>query len=123
MRITWTLPAIALAGAATLGACTRGPDDAPRTQAAPAAPAAAAPLIPRSALFGTPVRAAGRIRPDDRYVSWLVPVNGVMNVFVAPASDPSAGRAVTRETRRNLQQYFWAPDSRHIIFQQDTGGN
>jgi dipeptidyl aminopeptidase/acylaminoacyl peptidase len=123
MRITWTLPAIALAGVATLGACTRGSDDAPRTQAAPAAPAVAAPLIPRSAIFGNPVRAAGRISPDGRYVSWLAPVNGVMNVFVAPASDPSAGRAVTRETRRNLQQYFWAPDSRHIIFQQDTGGN
>ncbi|HZF96336.1 MAG TPA: S9 family peptidase [Allosphingosinicella sp.] len=123
MRITWTLPAMALAGAATLGACTRGSDDAPRTQAAPAAPAVAAPLIPRSAIFGNPVRAAGRISPDGRYVSWLAPVNGVMNVFVAPASDPSAGRAVTRETRRNLQQYFWAPDSRHLIFQQDTGGN
>jgi dipeptidyl aminopeptidase/acylaminoacyl peptidase len=122
MRINWTLPALALAGAATLGACTRT-NDAPRAQAAPAAPAVAAPLIPRSAIFGNPVRAAGRISPDGRYVSWLAPVNGVMNVFVAPASDPSQGRAVTRETRRNLQQYFWAPDSRHLIFLQDAGGN
>ncbi|HEX8644773.1 MAG TPA: S9 family peptidase [Allosphingosinicella sp.] len=123
MRINWTLPAIALvAGTATLGACTRSSEEVASTKATPA-PAIAAPLIPRSAIFGNPVRAAGRISPDGRYVSWLAPVDGVLNIFVAPASDPSAGRAVTRETRRNLQQYFWAPDSRHILFLQDSGGN
>jgi hypothetical protein len=123
MRIDWTLPAFALvAGAASLTACTRTTENVASTKAV-AAPAVAAPLIPRSAIFGNPVRAAGRISPDGRYVSWLAPVNGVLNVFVAPASDPSAGRAVTRETRRNLQTYFWAPDSRHILFQQDAGGN
>jgi dipeptidyl aminopeptidase/acylaminoacyl peptidase len=123
MRITWTLPAVALTAAAALGACTRSGEDVSSTNAAPAVAAVAAPLIPRSALFGNPVRAAGRISPDGRYVSWLAPVDGVMNVFVAPASDPSQGRPVTRETRRNLQQYLWAPDSRHIIYLQDAGGN
>ncbi|HEX8526046.1 TolB family protein, partial [Allosphingosinicella sp.] len=122
MRSYWTLPALALAaGTFTLTACTR---PAERVETATPAPAAAqVALIPRSAIFGNPVRAAGRISPDGRHVSWLAPVNGVMNVFVAPTADPSAGRAVTRETRRNLQTYFWAPDSRHILFQQDAGGN
>jgi dipeptidyl aminopeptidase/acylaminoacyl peptidase len=123
MRVTWTLPAFALAAASmSLTACTRSSGE-PAQSAAAVAPAVAAPLIPRSAIFGNPVRAAGRISPDGRHVSWLAPVDGVLNVFVAPVADPSAARAVTRETRRNLQQYFWAPDSQHVIYLQDAGGN
>jgi dipeptidyl aminopeptidase/acylaminoacyl peptidase len=106
----------------TLTACTRSTGEGARTPAA-VAPATQATLIPRSAIFGNPVRAAGRISPDGRHVSWLAPVNGVMNVFVAPVGNPGEGRAITRETRRNLQQYFWAPDSQHVIYLQDAGGN
>lgn len=123
MRINLTLPAMALlAGAVTLTACARRAEE-PATTAAVAPVPIQAALIPRSAIFGNPVRAGGQISPDGRHVSWLAPVDGVLNVFVAPTSDPSAGRAVTRETRRNLQQYFWAPDSRHVIYLQDAGGN
>lgn len=123
MRI-WTLRAFAvLAAGLGLAGCARPADDGVRTPAAAAAPAVAVPLIPRSAIFGNPVRAAGRISPDGRHVSWLAPVDGVLNVFVAPADNPDAGRAVTRETRRNLQQYFWAPDGQHVIYLQDAGGN
>ncbi len=123
MRMTWTLPAFALAAASmTFGACSR--PAAEEVASTPvAAEAVAAALIPRSAIFGNPTRTAGRISPDGRHVSWLAPVNGVLNVFVAPIADPTNGRAITRETRRNLQQYFWAPDSRHILYLQDSGGN
>jgi dipeptidyl aminopeptidase/acylaminoacyl peptidase len=123
MRANWTLPVIALIAASTaLTACAR--QSAEVAGPAAASPAVvAAPLIPRTAIFGNPTRAAGRISPDGRTVSWLAPVNGVMNVFVAPASDPGSGRAITRETRRNLREYFWAPDSQHIIYMQDAGGN
>jgi dipeptidyl aminopeptidase/acylaminoacyl peptidase len=122
MRIERTLPVIALlAGTLSLSACAQPAGQATSTPVV--APALAAPLIPRSAIFGNPTRAAGRISPDGRHVSWLAPVDGVMNVFVAPTADPGAGRAVTRETRRNLQQYFWAPDGQHIIYLQDAGGN
>lgn len=123
MRLSRTLPAFALlAAGATLASCVSNPDEGARAQAA-VAPAVAAPLIPRSAIFGNPVRAAGRISPDGRHVSWLAPVGGVLNVFVAPVDNLEAARAVTRETRRNLQQYFWAPDSQHIVYLQDAGGN
>ena len=121
MRTNWTLPAAAiLVGSLALAACAAPGDE---VASAPAPAVAEAPLIPRSAIFGNPTRAQGKISPDGRHVSWLAPVNGVLNVFVAPASDPSAARAVTRETRRNLQQHFWAPDSRHILYPQDVGGN
>jgi dipeptidyl aminopeptidase/acylaminoacyl peptidase len=83
----------------------------------------AAPIIPRQDLFGNPSRAAGQISSDGRYVSWMAPVDGVMNIWVAPANDPAAARPITRETGRPPGGYFWAPDSATILFVQDTGGN
>lgn len=85
--------------------------------------AAADTLIPRDKIFGNPSRAGGQISPDGKHVSWLAPVNGVMNVWVAPIGNLSAATAVTREAKRGLQQYFWAPDGAHIIYLQDSGGN
>jgi dipeptidyl aminopeptidase/acylaminoacyl peptidase len=81
------------------------------------------PLIPRSDIFGNPSRAAGNVSPDGQYVSWMAPVDGVMNIWVGPASDPSAAQPITRETGRPPAGYFWAPDSKTILFAQDTGGN
>ena len=97
----------------------------PSGQAQPAAtaPKAAAPLIPREEIFGNPSRSAGQISPDGQFVSWLAPRDGVMNVWVAPAANPDQARPLTRETSRGLRQYFWAPDSRHILYVQDEGGN
>ncbi len=83
----------------------------------------AAPMIPRSALFGNPTRAAGQISPDGQWLSWLAPKDGVMNIWVAPASDPAAARAITSATERPIRQYFWSPDSRAVMYIQDKGGD
>lgn len=80
-------------------------------------------LIPRAKIFGNPTRSGGQISPDGKHVSWLAPVDGVMNVWVAPIGNLAAAKALTKETRRGLQSYFWAPDAQHIIYQQDAGGN
>jgi dipeptidyl aminopeptidase/acylaminoacyl peptidase len=81
------------------------------------------PLIPRDALFGNPSRAQGRISPDGKYLSWLAPVDGVLNIWVAPASDPSKARAITKEAKRALASYAWAPDSRHVLYIRDENGD
>jgi dipeptidyl aminopeptidase/acylaminoacyl peptidase len=91
--------------------------------AAPARTVAAAPLIPRQALFGNPTKAAGRLSPDGKWVSWLAPSNGVLNVWLAPASDLSAAKAITASTDRPIRQYFWSPDSRRVLYIQDKGGD
>ncbi|QDX26792.1 S9 family peptidase [Sphingomonas suaedae] len=80
-------------------------------------------LIPRDKIFGNPSRAGGQISPDGKHVSWLAPVDGVMNVWVAPIGNLAAAKAVTKEAKRGLQNYFWAPDGAHIIYLQDSGGN
>src|SRR4051794_11721012 len=46
------------------------------------------PLIPRATLFGNPDKAAGRISPDGKWLSFLAPSDGVLNVWVAPADKP-----------------------------------
>jgi dipeptidyl aminopeptidase/acylaminoacyl peptidase len=81
------------------------------------------PLIPRRALFGNPDRAACQISPDGACIGFLAPREGVLNVWVAPADDPSAARPVTDDKVRGIRHYFWAYTSRHIIYQQDQAGD
>ncbi|MFN4038947.1 MAG: S9 family peptidase [Erythrobacter sp.] len=85
--------------------------------------ATTAPLIPRAALFGNPTRAQGRISPDGQWLSWLAPHEGVMNIWVAPVSDPAAAKVITNSATRPIPQYFWAPDSKSILYVQDKGGD
>jgi dipeptidyl aminopeptidase/acylaminoacyl peptidase len=83
----------------------------------------ATPLIPREDLFGNPTRAGGQVSPDGKWLSWRAPKDGVMNVWIAPVSDPSAARAITNSTDRPIPQYFWAPDGKSVLYVQDKGGD
>lgn len=83
----------------------------------------AVPLIERAKLFGNPTRAQGRLSPDGKWLSWLAPDQGVLNVWVAPADNPSAARVLTRERTRPIRQHFWSPDSSMIMFINDAGGD
>src|SRR5688572_15073562 len=47
------------------------------------------PLIPREVLFGNPERAQARLSHDGKWLSFTAPVDGVMNVWVAPVDDLS----------------------------------
>ena len=88
-----------------------------------AQPLSGVPLIPREALFGNPVKAAAQISPDGRWLAWIAPRDGVMNLWVAPVANLAKGRALTNERVRPIRQYFWAPDSGQILFVNDKGGD
>jgi dipeptidyl aminopeptidase/acylaminoacyl peptidase len=81
------------------------------------------PLIPREHLFGNPTRAAGQISPDGQWLSWLAPKEGVLNIWLAPSDDPEPARAMSASTDRPIREYFWAPDSRSLLYIQDKGGD
>ncbi len=81
------------------------------------------PLIPREILFGNPDRSAARLSPDGTRLSFLAPLNGVLNVWVAPAGQLEAARPVTHDTRRGIRIYFWAYTSRHLLYLQDQDGD
>ena len=82
-----------------------------------------APLISRDVLFGNPDKAALKISPDGKYISFLAPVNNVLNVWVAPAYDPATAVPVTNDTLRGIRIYFWAYTNDHIIYLQDLAGD
>ncbi|HEV2569262.1 S9 family peptidase [Sphingomonas sp.] len=81
------------------------------------------PLIERAKLFGNPTRAQGRVSPDGRWLSWLAPRDGVMNLWLAPSDAPSDARPMTAEKVRPISQYLWAPDSQSLLYVQDKGGD
>ena len=81
------------------------------------------PLISRDVLFGNPDKAALKISPDGKYISFLAPVNNVLNVWVAPAYDPATAVPVTNDTLRGIRIYFWAYTNDHIIYLQDLAGD
>jgi hypothetical protein len=66
--------------------------------------AAEAELIARCLLFDDADYASVTVSPDGWHLSWLAPVNGVRNLFVARIDDPASGRAVTRVTDRGISR-------------------
>ena len=81
------------------------------------------PLIPRRVLFGNPDKASARVSPDGTRLSFLAPVEGVLNVWVGATEDSNAAQPVTRDTGRGIHDYFWAYNNRHILYVQDQNGD
>ena len=79
-------------------------------------------IIPREVLFGNPVKMRPRISPDGKMMAYLAPVNNALNVWVNTIGKED-DRVVTKDEDRGIHLYFWAADSRHIMYQQDVGGN
>ena len=80
-------------------------------------------LLPRAAIFGNPTKVQGLISPDGKWISWIAPRDGVLNIWVAPAADPSKARPLTEEKVRPIRQHFWARNSKEILFINDRGGD
>src|SRR5438874_1057066 len=82
-----------------------------------------AALIPRKLLFGNPDHANVQISHDGKFLSYLAPSDGVMNVWIAPIDDIAHAKVVTHDTKRGIADYFWAWTNNDIIYRQDEGGN
>jgi len=83
----------------------------------------AAPLIPREVLFGNPDKITVRLSPDGDRISYLAPVDGVLNVWVGPADDTDSAKPVTNDTDRGIRIYLWAYTNEHILYLQDQAGD
>jgi dipeptidyl aminopeptidase/acylaminoacyl peptidase len=81
-------------------------------------------LIPRRRLFADPAKSVVRISPDGRRIAWLAPLDGVLNLFVAPLDDVGEARALTRVTDRSLGPgLLWLHNNRHVVFFREQGGD
>ena len=81
------------------------------------------PLIEREVLFGNPDKIAVRISNDGKYVSFIAPKDGVLNIWLAPASDVTKARVITNDKTRGIRSYFWAKNNNYIIYPQDKNGD
>jgi len=64
------------------------------------------PLVPREVLFGNPDKAAVRLSPSGTQISYLAPVEGVLNIWVGPVDSVCAAVLVTKDTHRGIR--LWA---------------
>jgi dipeptidyl aminopeptidase/acylaminoacyl peptidase len=82
------------------------------------------PLIDREVFFGDPEITGAQISPDGRFISFIRPLDGVMNVWVKRREEPfDAARPVTDDRDRPVMSYFWSQDGRYILFVQDRAGD
>jgi len=90
---------------------------------APAVAAGQNDLIPRKVIFGNPEKSTPLISPDGSMIAFSAPLNGVMNVWVAPSNNLGAARPVTKDSVRPIRIYQWALNGTHLLYQQDQGGD
>jgi dipeptidyl aminopeptidase/acylaminoacyl peptidase len=120
--------ALACAGLLALAGCSQQPPPEAAVAAKPATAAPAAvveppPLIPRKVLFGNPERALGQVSPDGKWLGYVAPDDGVLNVYVAPREHPDQARVVTHDRKRGVRSFHFAYDGKHLLYPQDEGGN
>ena len=81
------------------------------------------PLIPRTALFGTPERRSPTISPDGTRLAYLSRLDGSFNVWVGDRHDLSHSERVTHEEGLAIHSYSWAYTNRHIVYIKDWQGD
>jgi len=80
-------------------------------------------LIPRTVFFGNPDKASPKLSPNGKEIAFLAERDGVLNVWVAPADNLEAAKALTADTARPVRRFFWAHNNTHILYMQDAGGD
>lgn len=80
-------------------------------------------LISRRVLFGNPERTSVRLSHDGSRISYLAPVDGVMNVWVGLVDAIEEARPVTEDTGRGIRIYFWTYNPSYVMYLQDRDGD
>ena len=80
-------------------------------------------LIPRQTLFGNPERTAVTLSHDGTRVAYLAPLDGVLNVWVAPVAAIVDAKPVTRDRGRGIRHYLWSYHPGYLLYGQDRDGD
>ena len=131
-----SLAALALSGNAACGgeetaAPPKAPPAPPVVASTPVPAPAPAPrvdpnLIPRDVLFGNPEHVAPQVSPDGKWLAYIGPVDGVLNVMVVSAESPvdfSKAKAVSHEKNRPVYEFYWTKLPGKLVYAQDAGGD
>ena len=86
-------------------------------------PAGTVPIIDREILLGNPEIAGGQISPNGKFISFLKPYNGVLNIYVKKTEEPFDKAKQLTNNERPVGGYFWSYDSKYILYLKDKGGD
>jgi hypothetical protein len=71
-----------------------------------------------------PEQVRRQLSPDGKWLSWIAPRDGVLNVWVAPASDPSQAKPLTEPKNPDRSApASGRPIPRSLMFMKDKGGD
>ncbi|NJN64697.1 MAG: S9 family peptidase [Acidobacteria bacterium] len=79
-------------------------------------------LIPLETLFGNPDRVSPQISPDGRYLTFIAPDEGVLNVWLRER-DGGEARPLTRDRGRGIRHHGWAHEGGVVLYLQDRDGD
>ncbi len=78
--------------------------------------------IPIEVLFANPKKVGALISPDGLRIAYLAPVKERLNIWVKTVGKED-DRPVTTQQERDIHQFSWAFDNKHILFMQDDKGD
>ncbi|CEO17421.1 Prolyl tripeptidyl peptidase precursor [Rickettsia monacensis] len=80
-------------------------------------------IIPRKVLFGNPDKARVSLTHDGKYILYVAPKDGVLNIWLAPSDDISKAESITHDKDRGIRGYMIAYNNKNIIYSQDHKGD
>ncbi|AJQ51925.1 MAG: prolyl oligopeptidase family serine peptidase [Rickettsia conorii subsp. raoultii] len=80
-------------------------------------------IIPRKVLFGNPNKARVSLTHDGKYILYVAPKDGVLNIWLAPSDDISKAEAITHDKGRGIWSYAKAYNNKNILYTQDFNGD
>ncbi|MEO7266245.1 MAG: alpha/beta fold hydrolase, partial [Ferruginibacter sp.] len=81
------------------------------------------PLIGREILLGNPEIAGGQLSPDGKFISFMKPYNGTMNIYVKKTTESFEKAKRLTDNERPIAGYFWSNDGKYLLYLKDKGGN
>jgi dipeptidyl aminopeptidase/acylaminoacyl peptidase len=81
------------------------------------------PLLDRELFFGNPQISGGQLSPDGKWISFMKPYEGIMNLWVKAFDEPFEHARPMTDSRRPLYGYSWTEDGRYLLYVKDKDGD
>lgn len=82
-----------------------------------------APLIPRRTFFSNPDHLNVQVSPDGKWLVYAAPLDGVLNLWLAPWEKPLEKTPLTHDKGRGVRSYMWSYTGEHLVYLQDQDGD
>jgi dipeptidyl aminopeptidase/acylaminoacyl peptidase len=80
-------------------------------------------IIPRQILFGNPDKTSVSLSYDGKYIAYIAPKKGILNIWIADINHLESAKSITDDKDRGIRSYAIAYDNKHILYMQDTNGD